>query len=83
MKRHSPLHVDVFVEPMFQENACLLWTEAGPDAWIIDPGLPPQAESIRSALSKRQLTPRAILLTHCHADHIAGVAGLCQEFPAT
>jgi hydroxyacylglutathione hydrolase len=82
MKPHSPLHIDVFVEPMFQENTCLVWTDAGPDAWIIDPGLPPQAEQVRAALAKHQLTPRAILLTHCHADHIAGVAELCHEYPA-
>lgn len=81
MKSHGPLHINVFVEPMFQENAYLLWTDDGPDAWVIDPGLPPQNDDIRAALEKRKLVPRAVVLTHCHADHIAGVAGLLREFP--
>jgi glyoxylase-like metal-dependent hydrolase (beta-lactamase superfamily II) len=80
MKPHGPLNVDVFVEAMFQENGYLLWTADGPEAWIIDPGLPPQNQKIAAAVRKRELSPRAILLTHCHGDHIAGVRGLCEEF---
>ncbi|MEW6199339.1 MAG: MBL fold metallo-hydrolase [Planctomycetota bacterium] len=81
MQTHGPLHVDVFVEAMFQENAYLLWTADGPDAWIIDPGLPPQHEQIAAALRRRELQPRAIVVTHCHADHIGGVSPLRAAFP--
>lgn len=79
MHKHGPLQLEVFVEPMFQENALLLWTADGPAAWLIDPGLPPQAEQMRAALQARQLTAEAILLTHCHADHIAGASELCAS----
>ena len=32
MHKHGPLQLEVFVEPMFQENALLLWTADGPAA---------------------------------------------------
>jgi hydroxyacylglutathione hydrolase len=81
MITHGPLRVDVFVEPMFQESAYLLRTADDADAWIIDPGLPPQERSIRAAIERHGLRPQAIVLTHCHADHIAGAGGLCAAFP--
>lgn len=81
MITHGPLRIDVFVEPMFQESAYLLRTTDGPEAWIIDPGLPPQEKSIHAAIQRHGLRPQAIVLTHCHADHIAGAGGLCEAFP--
>jgi len=73
MHTYGPLRLAVFVEPMFEENAFLLWTETAPDCWIVDPGFPPQAQQIIAEVRERKLTPSAILVTHCHPDHIAGV----------
>ncbi len=81
MKHHGPLTIDVFIEPMFQENGYLLGTQEGAGAWIVDPGFPPQHEEIIAALKKRKLTPAAILITHGHTDHIAGVVGLRAAYP--
>ena len=81
MNTHGPLNIDIFVEPMFQENCLLLWTDGGPAAWIIDPGLPPQHSQILAAIEERGLTAEAILITHVHADHIAGVNPLCEQLP--
>jgi glyoxylase-like metal-dependent hydrolase (beta-lactamase superfamily II) len=81
MRTHGELCVEAFVEPTFGENAYLLWASGGLDAWVVDPGLPPHAQQIGRALRTRELTLRALLLTHCHADHIAGVDDLQREFP--
>jgi len=81
MKTHGPLNVQVFVEPMFQENGLLLWPVDDHQCWIVDPGFSPQADQIVAAVASRRLTPRAILLTHCHADHLAGVAVVKSKLP--
>jgi len=39
----------------------------------VDPGSPPQADDILVFIRDHELTPLAIVLTHAHADHIAGV----------
>ena len=48
------------------------------NAAIIDPG--DEAEVIISALNKSKLTPKFILLTHGHFDHIAAAAHLAEAF---
>jgi len=62
----------------FQVNCYLYSDESSTDAVIIDPG----AEQGRIIDEVRQagLTVRAILLTHGHGDHIAGVAAVKDHF---
>lgn len=81
MDRHGSLNIATFVEASFQENAYVLWEGDGPDAWVVDPGLPPQHQQIISALRERELQPVAVVLTHCHGDHIAGAGPLKEAFP--
>lgn len=52
----------------------------GHEALIVDPGMEP--ELIIEYLESRQLTPRALLITHGHSDHIAGNAALKRRWPA-
>ena len=79
MQEHGPLRIEVFVDPMFAENGLLV--AAGDACWIIDPGFAPQPESILDAIEEHRLTPAAILLTHCHVDHIAGVGTIRTAYP--
>lgn len=76
MYSHGPLRLAIFNDPMFQENGYLLWIDGAPECWIIDPGLPPQPQGFLGAIRERGLTPTKIVLTHGHADHIAGVQPL-------
>lgn len=81
MTTHGPLEVDVFVEPNFQENAFLLSEPAARVAWVVDPGLPPAARQLVETLRDRELELSAILITHGHVDHIAGVDEVRATFP--
>ena len=68
-----PLHTYVTNDPMYMENGYTVYLREGGECWIIDPGLPPQAKQIVRCVHDRRLQPSAIVLTHAHADHIAGI----------
>jgi len=72
------LFIKVFNDPMYAENGIVLSLGDGRPCWIIDPGLPPQAESIVAHLADRRLCPEAIIATHAHGDHIAGIDEIRQ-----
>ena len=55
----------------FGANSYIL-TADNKTAVVIDPAQP----RIESELIRRGLTPKYVLLTHCHFDHVAGVACL-------
>lgn len=81
MNEHGKLRVEVFVDAMFQENALLMWCAGEREAWIVDPGFPPQPQEITEALGRLGLSAKSIMLTHCHPDHIAGIKPLRESFP--
>ncbi|MEN0020540.1 MAG: MBL fold metallo-hydrolase [Planctomycetota bacterium] len=55
----------------YQTNAFVVAPEGGQTCWIVDPGQRPAAliEHVKSL----GLPPEAIVLTHAHHDHIAGI----------
>ena len=61
----------------FQTNAYVLID--GGECWVVDPGFDP--EELVDFLRGRRLTPTRVLLTHGHADHIAGVDDLLAAWP--
>lgn len=76
MFSHGPLRIEIFNDAVFAQNGMLVWLDGQADAWIVDPGLPPQPEEMLETIERHELTRLAIVLTHCHADHIAGIRPL-------
>ncbi len=62
--------ISVEIIPILQDNYCYLLNQ-GDDVIVIDPG---HADPVITALQRRSLTVNKILLTHHHADHIAGAS---------
>ncbi len=67
------LHIHITNDPTYMENGYTIHLRDGGPGWIIDPGLPPQASRIVEHIRKKKIDPVAIVLTHAHADHIAGI----------
>lgn len=65
----------------FETNCYILGVEGSKICWIIDAGYEPA--QLIEAVRSRGLTPEAIVLTHAHADHIAGVREVLEAFPST
>jgi len=77
----SRIRVECAVDPLFQENACVVFERSGGRCWIVDPSFEPQPRRIAALVHKHSLAPAAILITHCHADHIVGIDPLTQRWP--
>ncbi|UTA46437.1 hydroxyacylglutathione hydrolase [Simiduia sp. 21SJ11W-1] len=69
--------LDLTPIPAFSDN--YIWALSdGRQCWVVDPG---EAEPVERWLALQALPLAGILITHHHADHIGGVAALCQARP--
>jgi glyoxylase-like metal-dependent hydrolase (beta-lactamase superfamily II) len=71
------MELNQFILGNFQTNAFVLID--GDECWLVDPGFEP--DELIDFIRGRNLTPTRILLTHGHADHIAGVNDLLAAWP--
>lgn len=71
----------VFVFNFIQVNTYVLYTPSK-DCVIVDPGCYSEAElnELSLFIESHQLKPYAIVLTHPHIDHVAGVARVKNKF---
>jgi len=76
----DPVQIATFVDAQFGENAYVVWRREGGPCWIVDPGLPPSDTQIRRHVEQKSLAPEALILTHGHLDHIAGVPAILKAF---
>ncbi len=71
-------HIESVVLGMVGTNCYLLINDGTKETVIFDPG--DEGERVAAYLSRENLKPAAILLTHGHFDHIMGVETLCAAF---
>lgn len=63
----------------FAENTYVAHLAGRSDCVIVDPGMEP--DLIVDYVRQRKLVPAALLITHGHADHIAGIPAMKAEWP--
>jgi glyoxylase-like metal-dependent hydrolase (beta-lactamase superfamily II) len=63
----------------YATNCYIVWCEGLSDCWIIDASF--DAHEIVDSVRELKLTPIALILTHAHIDHIAGVETVRSAFP--
>ena len=63
---------------VYGTNCYLVAQPGSSDAVVIDPGDTP--ETVARVLDDRGWSPRGILVTHGHIDHIGGVKGLAEAY---
>jgi hydroxyacylglutathione hydrolase len=78
----QPCRIETFVLGPFETNCYLVYESSpapGSPCWIVDAGFEPAALIHR--IGELGLAPQALILTHAHVDHIAGVDEILREFP--
>ena len=75
------IHTEYFTFNAFQERCTLAWDD-NRSCVIADPGCLTDSEISRlvSFIDSKGLTPVCIMLTHCHFDHIYGMAPLAKKY---
>ena len=73
-----PISITTLTLGPFQTN-CYVVTSDGPACWIIDASFSPGP--LIDHIRREKLMPEALILTHAHVDHIAGVAEVRRAFP--
>ena len=72
--------IDHLILGAYETNCYVLRdNETSKDCLIIDTGL--EAGQLVKFLKRYKLSPAAVVLTHGHPDHVAGVAALYEKFP--
>lgn len=73
------LQIECIESQPFAENSYIAHFEHSPDCVVVDPGMEP--DLIEERLTEQGLQLKAILITHAHGDHIAGIPSLRAAWP--
>jgi glyoxylase-like metal-dependent hydrolase (beta-lactamase superfamily II) len=73
------LRLQTFTFNAFQENTYVIIND-NKECWIVDPGMYDSTETntFFDFISENELTPKAVVNTHAHLDHIFGVQA-CKD----
>lgn len=75
------LYIQSFTFNPFQENTYIIYNDKN-ECWFVDPGMynSNEVSVIESFITEKKLTPKAIINTHTHIDHIFGVTYLIDKY---
>lgn len=78
------LQIQSFVFSPIQENTYILYNESK-DCIIIDPGcyFDEEKNELKDFIEKMGLTPKMLLNTHCHLDHVFGNKFVAETYGLT
>lgn len=78
------LQIQSFIFSPIQENTYILYNEFK-ECIIIDPGcyFDAEKEILKNFITKNDLTPRMLLNTHCHLDHVFGNKFVAETYGLT
>lgn len=77
-------NIHFFTFSPVEENTYIIWNESK-DAVVIDPGcyFAHEKEQLQDFMSKSGLTPKMLLNTHCHLDHVFGNKFVAETYGLT
>ena len=77
------LKIQQFTFGPVQENTYILYDEQSREAAIIDPGCMrhSEEEKLSDFITEHNLTPKLLLCTHQHFDHVWGAAFVLRKWP--
>jgi len=75
------LRLQHFVYNAFSENTYLIINDKK-ECWIVDPGMNNNSERLQltNYISTEKLTPKGIINTHAHIDHILGIQAMMDTY---
>jgi glyoxylase-like metal-dependent hydrolase (beta-lactamase superfamily II) len=73
--------IEAFALGPYQTNCYLVRTPGQVGCWIVDASFEP--DELIARIQELGLRPAAIVLTHAHLDHIAGINDVLRAFPRT
>jgi hydroxyacylglutathione hydrolase len=78
------LQIKSFVFSPIEENTYILFNEMK-DCIIIDPGcyFDEEKDALQSFIAQNKLTPKLLLNTHCHLDHVFGNKFVAEAYKLT
>jgi hydroxyacylglutathione hydrolase len=78
------LQIKSFVFSPIEENTYILFNEMN-DCIIIDPGcyFDEEKDALQSFIAQNKLTPKLLLNTHCHLDHVFGNKFVAEAYQLT
>ena len=74
------IEIVTFADELFAQNSRLIISQDESCCWVVDPGFHPATDDLLKHISDSNLSPEAVILTHAHADHIAGLSQMLNAY---